>query len=100
MHLIAAVTVLLGLTTAWAWGVITMKAALATRPDADRQARLTELHKMAVSQNTTDPNTYAEIKVLNGFMLDTSVTGTYFCMIGLYLYLIVSPPVRDIEANE
>jgi hypothetical protein len=90
MQLIAAVTVMLGVTTAWAWGVVSMRAALATRSDADTQARLAELQEMAVSQNTSDPNTYAEIKLLNGFMLNTSVTATYFCMICLYLYLIVS----------
>ncbi|KAF4332435.1 hypothetical protein FBEOM_13765 [Fusarium beomiforme] len=88
MRLIVGVTVMLGVTTAWAWGLVTMKAALATRSDANTLARLTELQEMAISQNSTDPKTYAEIKIFNGFMLNTSVTATYFCMIGLYLYLI------------
>ncbi|KAF7555184.1 hypothetical protein G7Z17_g2376 [Cylindrodendrum hubeiense] len=68
-HLIAAVTVLLGLTTAWAWGVISMKAALATRPDAEMKARYGELQQMAA--NATNPTQYAKIQIFNGFMLDT-----------------------------
>ncbi|KAH8652588.1 hypothetical protein BGZ61DRAFT_374747 [Ilyonectria robusta] len=88
MHLVAAITVMLGVTTAWAWGLITMKAALATRSDADTQSRLAELQQMAVSQNASDSITFVKIKLYNGFMLHTSVTAIYFCMICLYLYLI------------
>ncbi|KAF4952755.1 hypothetical protein FGADI_6508 [Fusarium gaditjirri] len=88
INLIAAITVMLGVTTAWGWGLITMKAALATRSDAHTQSRLAELQRMAASQNATDPHIFAEVKILNGFMLDLNVTATYFCMICLYLYLI------------
>ncbi|KPM38860.1 hypothetical protein AK830_g7716 [Neonectria ditissima] len=86
IHIITAITVLLGLTSAWAWGVITMKAALATRPDAEMKARFAELQQMA--QNTTNPTQYVQIQVFNGFMLDTRVSVTYFCMMGLFLYLV------------
>ncbi|KAK7423681.1 hypothetical protein QQX98_000871 [Neonectria punicea] len=86
IHIITAITVLLGLTSAWAWGVITMKAALATRPDAQMKARYAELQQMA--QNTTNPTQYVQIRVFNGFMLDTRVSITYFCMMGLFLYLM------------
>lgn len=93
INLIAAITVMLGVTTAWGWGLITMKAALATRSDAHTQSRLAELQRMAASQNATDPHIFAKVKILNGFMLDLNVTATYFCMICLYLYMIVSEPV-------
>ncbi|PCD46669.1 hypothetical protein AU210_002070 [Fusarium oxysporum f. sp. radicis-cucumerinum] len=88
INLIAAITVMLGVTTAWGWGLITMKAALATRSDAHTQSRLAELQRMAASQNATDPHIFAKVKILNGFMLDLNVTATYFCMICLYLYMI------------
>lgn len=88
VHLIAATSILLGLTSAWAWGVITMKAALATRPEAEMKARYGELTQMA--QNSTNPTQYVQVQVLNGYMLDVRVSLTYFFMMGLYLYLVVS----------
>ncbi|KAH7123504.1 hypothetical protein B0J13DRAFT_154901 [Dactylonectria estremocensis] len=92
VHLIAATSILLGLTSAWAWGVITMKAALATRPEAEMKARYGELTQMA--QNSTNPTQYVQVQVLNGYMLDVRVSLTYFFMMGLYLYLVARLRVR------
>ncbi|KAH8897286.1 hypothetical protein GQ53DRAFT_743052 [Thozetella sp. PMI_491] len=93
IHVLAGLTICFGLALGWAWGVITMKAALATRPQADLNARLLELAK-SMPQNTTNvgqasgQTTYAQIAIYEGFMLDTRVTVTYFCMIGLFVYLL------------
>ncbi|EXK24706.1 hypothetical protein FOMG_18584 [Fusarium oxysporum f. sp. melonis 26406] len=82
-----------GVCLGWAWGVITMKAALATRPQSDVNARYTELQQSA-PENTTNveqasgQSTYAQVAVFEGFMLDTRVTATYFCMLGLFIYLV------------
>lgn len=82
------ISVLLGCSLSWAWGVITMKAAVATWPQAEKQARFATLQKQAA--NTTDPLQYAEVQILNGYMLNTNVTITYFCMMGLFVYFMVS----------
>lgn len=87
-------TILVGMALAWAWGVITMKAALAARPQADTNARLALLQQGA-SQNTTyvrqlsGQTAYAEVLVFEGFMLDARVVAVYFCMICPFIYLLV-----------
>ncbi|KAI5457584.1 hypothetical protein BGZ63DRAFT_364563 [Mariannaea sp. PMI_226] len=86
IQLMMAISVLLGCSLSWAWGVITMKAAVATWPQADKQARLGTLQQEAA--NTTNPLQYAEVQILNGYMLNTNVTITYFCMIGLFIYFM------------
>ncbi|RFU27987.1 hypothetical protein B7463_g8350, partial [Scytalidium lignicola] len=92
MQLIATISILLGLVIGWAWGVIVMKTALVTRPAADLEARYALLQQMA--QNTTNvgqasgQSEYLQIQIFEGFMLDTRVTVTYFCMMGLFIYLV------------
>jgi hypothetical protein len=68
-----------------------MKAALATRPQSEMQARYGAL--MQKAQNATNPKVYAQVQIFNGFMLDTRVSITYFCMMGLFIYFIVSLPI-------
>ena len=95
IHVLAGLMICVGLAFGWAWGTITMKAALATRPQADLQQRYIELLQSA-PQNTTNvgqasgQTTYQQIAIYQGFMLDTRVSVTYFCMIGLFVYLVVS----------
>jgi len=89
--------VILGLSLGWAWGVITMKAALAARPAEDLNARLLELQRLAPTNTTnvqqaSGQSTYQQIQIFNGFMLDTRVTVVYFCMTSLFIYLVVSSP--------
>lgn len=87
--------ILIGLGLAWAWGVITMKAALAARPLADTNARLAQLQQAAM-RNTTNveqlsgQTSYAQVLIFEGFMLDARVTAVYYCMIGLLIYLMVT----------
>ncbi|KAG7425604.1 hypothetical protein Forpi1262_v013006 [Fusarium oxysporum f. sp. raphani] len=63
-----------------------MKAAVATWPQAEKQARFAALQQEAA--NTTNPLQYAGVQILNGYMLDTNVTITYFCMMGLFVYFM------------
>lgn len=73
----------------WAWGVIVMKAALATRPAAVTAARTAALVKEAEATGVS-----TSILVYNGWYLDTRVVVTYFCMLGLWYYLLVSTSVE------
>lgn len=94
LQILIGAMIYVGVCLGWAWGVITMKAALATRPQSDVNARYTELQQSAL-ENTTNveqalgQSTYAQIAVFEGFMLDSRVTTTYFCMLGLFIYLVV-----------
>jgi hypothetical protein len=94
IQILTGITILVGLGLAWAWGVITMKAALAARPQAETNARLYELQQ-AASRNATNvqqlsgQTSYTQILIFEGFMLDARVTAVYYCMIGLFVYLMV-----------
>jgi hypothetical protein len=94
VQLLAGTTLLIGMLLGWAWGVITMKAALATRSQAETNARLQQL-KQAGSQNTTNTeqasgqDAYIATLIFDGFMLDTRISVTYFCMLCLFIYLVV-----------
>lgn len=88
-----ASTIAIGICLGWAWGVITMKTALSTRPAADLQRQYAALQE-AATRNTTNTlqasgqATFTQVAIFEGFMLDTRVTVTYFCMLGLFIYLI------------
>jgi len=84
VFLLGGFTEILGMALGWVWGVITQKAALATRPSVETNTRLGQLAQQA--QTTGQPTT---VLIFNGFMLDTRVTVTYFCMLGLFIYLMV-----------
>lgn len=94
IHFMAGLMICVGLAMGWAWGAITMKAALATRPQADLMQRYAEMQQSA-PQNTTNvgqasgQTTYQQIAIYQGFMLDTRVSVTYFCMMGLFVYFMV-----------
>lgn len=87
VHIMGGVTMILGMALGWAWGVISMKAALATRPAAETNARLAQLsaqarHHQTNTEQATGQSAYTQILIFEGFMLDTRVTITYFCMVG------------------
>lgn len=86
-------TLLIGMSLAWAWGVIVMKAALAARSASETRARINALQQQAsIQANATGQSIASEthVLVLNGFMLDTQVTVVFFVMICLFIYLMVS----------
>ncbi|PWY92601.1 hypothetical protein BO70DRAFT_357736 [Aspergillus heteromorphus CBS 117.55] len=91
IYLLGAVSLLIGIFLAWAWGVITMKAAMAARPAAETQARLLALEKVAVAQaqnSTLSVSDLAKILVYDGYMLDARVTAVTFCLLCVFIYLM------------
>jgi len=93
IFILGALTLILGMATGWAWGVITMKAALAARPAAETQARLQALGQQAYSQANSTGQAVAVVEeelLYSGFMLDARVTAVYYCLICLMVYLLVS----------
>lgn len=95
MSVLGGVSAILGMALGWAWGVITMKAALATRPVAETNAQLYALSQtVASAQNISNPaassgqSTYAQQLIFDGYMLDARVVATYFCMLGAFIYLM------------
>lgn len=93
-YLLGGITLLLGMALGWAWGVISMKAALATRPAAETNARLAQLVATAQRhiqnpEQASGQSMYTQVLIFEGFMLDTRVTVTYFCMLGFFIYFMV-----------
>ncbi|KAB8264869.1 hypothetical protein BDV32DRAFT_116799 [Aspergillus pseudonomiae] len=91
VYLLAALSLLFGMCLAWAWGLLTMKAALAARPDAQTKAMVQALQQQAVAignQTGTNPTVEAQILVYNGFMLDARVTVIFYVMICAFVYFM------------
>ncbi|KAF4905041.1 hypotheticall protein [Colletotrichum viniferum] len=84
IHILSGLMICVGLAIGWAWGTITMKAALATRPQADLVRQFQELQQ---SPNAGQPY-LLQIAIFEGRLLDVRVTATYFCMMGLFVYLM------------
>ncbi|EXJ79388.1 hypothetical protein A1O3_08890 [Capronia epimyces CBS 606.96] len=92
LQVMIGATILLGMALGWCWGLITMKAALAARSQAETNVRLGQLQQEATRNATnvaqlTGQTSYAQILIYDGFMLDARVTAVYFCMICLFIYL-------------
>ena len=91
VYLLAALSLLLGMCLAWAWGLLTMQAALAARPDSETQAKILALQREAVAQaNRTGLSAAWEAQILvnNGFMLDARVTAVFYVMCCLFIYAL------------
>lgn len=85
---------------AWAWGVITMKAALAARPQTETLARLQMLGQEAARQANATGQSAASLQsqlVYDGFMLDARVSVIYFVMICVFIYFLVRFPLFSIN---
>lgn len=92
IFVLGTLTLLIGVALAWAWGVIAMKAALAARPDAETQARLQSLQQEVQAQVQATGQSPAAVQrklIFDGFMLDARVSAVYFCLICLFIYLLV-----------
>ncbi|KAJ5681423.1 uncharacterized protein N7477_001363 [Penicillium maclennaniae] len=91
IYLLAALSLLFGMCLAWAWGLITMKAALAARPASQTMARLLQLQEEAVSQakqTGQNPLTIAEELIHNGFMFDARVTVVFYVLSCVFVYVM------------
>jgi hypothetical protein len=93
IFILAALTLLVGMGLAWAWGTIVMKAALAARPSSDTEATLHALGKQAYSQANATGQSVAAVEqklIYDGWMLDARVSAVYFSLICLFIYVLVS----------
>ncbi|KAL5335427.1 hypothetical protein BJX70DRAFT_375287 [Aspergillus crustosus] len=91
VYILGSLSLFIGIGLAWAWGVITMKAALAARSDLDTQARLASLQQEAATraQNTGSPvASVAQRMIYDGWMLDARVTAVTYCMICVFIYFM------------
>lgn len=93
--LLGSLSLFIGICLAWAWGVIVMKAALAARPAADTQARLSSLQQTAAAQANSTGLPVAAVAqqlIYDGYMLDARVTAVTFCLLCAFIYLLVRAP--------
>lgn len=93
IFILGTLTLILGMALGWAWGVIAMKAAMAARPAAETQAKIQALGQAAYNQANSTGQPVAAVQqqlVYTGWMLDTRVTVVYYCLICLFIYLLVS----------
>lgn len=91
IYLLGSLSLLFGMCLGWAWGILTMKAALAARPASDTQAQLQALQQAAVAQaQSTGQNatTIGQILVYQGHMLDARVTVVYYVMACVFIYFL------------
>jgi hypothetical protein len=98
-YILGAISIFVGICLAWAWGVITLKAALAARPEAETQALLMSMQE-AISiqaQNTGEsPSIISQRLIFDGWMLDTRVTVIIYCMLCPFVYFMVLQPPPSI----
>jgi hypothetical protein len=93
IFILGELTLLIGMSLAWAWGVIVMKAALAARSASETQAQMTALQQQAsIRANASGQSIASEthVLVLDGFMLDAPVTAVFFVLVCLFIYFMVS----------
>ncbi len=99
VFILGSLSLYIGIGLAWAWGVITMKAALAARPSADTQARLAALQQAAATEAQSTGASVAGVAqrmIYDGWMLDTRVTAVVYCMLCVFIYLLVyAYPLRS-----
>lgn len=89
VYLLTALSLLGGMCLAWAWGLLTMKAAQAARPSSQTQARLQQLQEQAArnAQQSGDSIPWAAQKLVHdGFMLDARVTVIFYVMSCVFVY--------------
>ncbi|KAL4922590.1 hypothetical protein BDW62DRAFT_215650 [Aspergillus aurantiobrunneus] len=91
VYLLGSLSLFIGMCLAWAWGVISMKAALAARPDTDTQTRLASLQQAAASEAQSSGSPVAAIAqrmIYDGWMLDARVSAIMYCMLCVFIYLL------------
>ncbi|RHZ68945.1 hypothetical protein CDV55_100099 [Aspergillus turcosus] len=91
IYILGTLTLLIGMGLAWAWGVITMKAALAARPQTETLVRLQALGQEAARQANATDQSVASVQqqlVYEGFMLDARVSVVYFVMTCVFIYFL------------
>ncbi|KAJ5909725.1 hypothetical protein N7504_004368 [Penicillium tannophilum] len=88
-YLVNTFFLLLGMCLAWAWGLITMKAALAARPSSQTRAMIEKLnHQVMLESQGSDKSVswITEKLIHEGFMLDARVTVVFYVMSCIFVY--------------
>lgn len=101
IYILGTLTLLIGMGLAWAWGVITMKAALAARSQPETLARLQALGQEAARQANATGQSVTSVQqqlVYEGFMLDARVSVAYFVMTCVFIYFLVCPAFHKLSA--
>jgi hypothetical protein len=91
IYLLASFSLLIGMCLAWAWGLVTMKAAMAARSPAETQAKLQALQQQTatiVQQTGQNATAVATKLIYDGFMLDTKVVVVYYVMCCVFIYAL------------
>ncbi|KAI2812394.1 hypothetical protein CBS115989_10505 [Aspergillus niger] len=91
VYLLASLTLLAGMCLGWAWGLLTMKAALAARPSSQTQARLQQLQQAVVTQASQSGQSATAVTqqlIHDGFMLDARVTVVFYVMACVFVYMM------------
>ncbi|KAH6607197.1 hypothetical protein Trco_003510 [Trichoderma cornu-damae] len=91
IYLLGSLSLLFGMCLGWAWGILTMKAALAARPASDTQAQLQALQREAAAEaQSTGQNAtvVGQMLVYQGHMLDARVTVVYYVMVCVFIYFL------------
>ncbi|KAK7216424.1 hypothetical protein V2G26_004427 [Clonostachys chloroleuca] len=91
IYLLGSLSLLAGMCLAWAWGLLTMKAALAVRSDEETAAKLQALQQAATTaaQNSGQSVAWEQlILVRDGFMLDARVTAVFYVMVCVFIYVM------------
>ncbi|KID80300.1 uncharacterized protein G6M90_00g010820 [Metarhizium brunneum] len=100
VYVLASFSLLLGMCFGWLWGLLTMKAALAARPDSETQQSLLALQQAAVAQanQTGQPVSWeALVLVHNGFMLDARVTAVFYVMSCVFIYALCRLRMKNMK---
>lgn len=90
-YLLAALSLLFGMCVAWAWGLATMKAALAARSAEETQRLLGETGRIAAQQaqqTGNSPAFEAQVVIHNGIFLNAKVTTIFYVMGCVFIYLL------------
>ncbi|KAK2591383.1 hypothetical protein QQS21_010927 [Conoideocrella luteorostrata] len=91
IYLLASLSLLLGMCLAWAWGLLSMKAAFAVRSDAEMQALLQSLQQQAAmlaNQTGQPPSAVATKLIYDGFLLDARVIAIFYVMCCVFIYAL------------
>ncbi|KAG6003381.1 hypothetical protein E4U43_000926 [Claviceps pusilla] len=91
VYLLASLSLLLGMCLAWAWGLLTMKAAFAVRSESEMQSLRQSLQQqvaVVVNQTGQPPALVTSELVFDGFFLDAPVVAIYYVMCCVFIYAL------------
>ncbi|KAG5980428.1 hypothetical protein E4U55_004029 [Claviceps digitariae] len=91
VYLLASLSLLLGMCLAWAWGLLTMKAAFAVRSDAEMRGLVQSFRQqvtVVANQTGQPPAAISSKLVYDGFFLDARVVTIHYVMCCVFIYAL------------